>query len=331
MGLACSQVRFLALTARKADCEYGISVESMHKMALTREMTELSQEYYSRLQSKNIAFYSNGKYNKINYSYLMGYGINSDPVLNRDKYPLKEDNSMILSDYKGQVILSNEYADAITTVLGPSAMGSDGRGGTFSLDNIAAIIAALLPGSNQQDIQTVIDDGMLESSSTNNLQNTLTGESTGEKVTVDTSQIVTDNLKSVVSFYYAIFSAAASNGWTTEYNKEMFRNEDYISDALVTGTFQLTSVDEFGQYDEQASLTYYVTAGLVAEINDSDKREEVTAWYNAEKDRISEKETQVDLTIDNLSTELEAINTELQSIQSLIDDAISSVFDWGSG
>ena len=32
----------------------------------------------------------------------------------------------------------------------------------------------------------------------------------------------------------------------------------------------------------------------------------------------------------DLKTELESINTEIQSIQSLIDDAISSVFDWGS-
>ena len=35
--------------------------------------------------------------------------------------------------------------------------------------------------------------------------------------------------------------------------------------------------------------------------------------------------------MDNLSKELESINTEIQSIKSLIDDAISSVFDWGSG
>ena len=35
--------------------------------------------------------------------------------------------------------------------------------------------------------------------------------------------------------------------------------------------------------------------------------------------------------INNLSTELEAINTEIQSVQSYLDDAISTVFDWGSG
>ena len=53
--------------------------------------------------------------------------------------------------------------------------------------------------------------------------------------------------------------------------------------------------------------------------------------YTGIKYKLTEKETYIDLHMDELSTELEAINTEIQSIQSLIDDAISSVFDWGSG
>ena len=61
MGLACSQARLLTLTARKADCEYGISMNSMHKMALTREMSELSQDYYSKLQAKKISYYPRHK------------------------------------------------------------------------------------------------------------------------------------------------------------------------------------------------------------------------------------------------------------------------------
>ena len=71
MALAASQARLLTLTERKADCELGISIRSMRKMALTREQSNLTKEYYSRLQSKTIAYYDNGKYNKINYNYLM--------------------------------------------------------------------------------------------------------------------------------------------------------------------------------------------------------------------------------------------------------------------
>ena len=330
MGLACSQIRLLTLTARKADCEYGISIDSMQKMALSREQTQLSQEYNSKLKAKQISYYANGKYNKINYSYLMGYGNNYAAVTGGTQ-PLKSQNSMILTDFKGQVVMSKAYASAITSVLGSSAMDSQGRGGTFSTDQIPAILATLLPGFTEEQFKNAIDGKSQDSTSydANGVQ-TITGNSTGNKVTVDNTETTTKKIQSIVDFYYPIFQAAAANGWTTEYNNDMGTNDDYVSDALSSGTFQLATVNDEGNYDPDTSLTYYVTSGLVAQNNNSEVREEVTAWYEAEKARISEKEDYLDIDMDNLSTELESINTEIQSIQSLIDDAISSVFDWGS-
>lgn len=330
MGLACSQIRLLTLTARKADCEYGISIDSMRKMALTREQTQLSQEYYSKLKSKQISYYDNGKYNKMNYSYLMGYGANY-LAITAGTQPLKKDNSMILTDYKGQVVMSDTYAKAITKVVGSSIMDANGKGGTFSTDNIPAILAEIIPEYSEEDFETIINNGSVHSEYGAHGVNTQTGEETGTQMTVDSSDKTTKLLQSIVDFYYPIFQAAAANGWTTEYNQDMATNDDYISDALVTGSFQLADVNEDGNYDPEASLTYFLTAGLVTENNNSDVREEITAWYNAEKARITEKENYIDLDMDNLSTELESINTEIQSIQSLIDNAIQSVFDWGNG
>ena len=330
MGLACSNIRLLTLTARKADCEYGISIDSMRKMALSREQTQLSQEYNSKLKAKQISYYANGKYNKINYSYLMGYGNNYSAITGGTQ-PLKSQNSMILTDFKGQVVMSKAYASAITSVLGSSAMNAQGRGGTFSTDQIPAILAKLLPGFTEDQFKNAIDGKSQDSTSydANGVQ-TITGNSTGNKVTVDNTETTTKKIQSIVDFYYPIFQAAAANGWTTEYNNDMGTNDDYVSDALSSGTFQLSTVNDEGNYDPDTSLTYYVTSGLVSQNNNSEVREEVTAWYEAEKARISEKEDYLDIDMDNLSTELESINTEIQSIQSLIDDAISSVFDWGS-
>ena len=330
MGLACSQIRLLTLTARKADCEYGISIDSMQKMALSREQTQLSQEYNSKLKAKQISYYANGKYNKINYSYLMGYGNNYSAITGGTQ-PLKSQNSMILTDFKGQVVMSKAYASAITSVLGSSAMDSQGRGGAFSTDQIPAILAKLLPGFTEDQFKNAIDGKSQDSTSydANGVQ-TITGNSTGNTVTVDNTETITKKIQSIVDFYYPIFQAAAANGWTTEYNNDMGTNDDYVSDALSSGTFQLATVNDEGNYDPDTSLTYYVTSGLVSQNNNSEVREEVTAWYEAEKARISEKEDYLDIDMDNLSTELESINTEIQSIQSLIDDAISSVFDWGS-
>lgn len=327
--LACSQVVLLTLTARKSDCEYGISVDSMEKMALTREQTALSKEYYSKLQSKQISFYANGQYNKMNYNYLMGYGQNYLAITGGTQ-PLKTENSMILTDYRGQVVLSKAYADAITSVLGASAMDANGRGGTFSVNQIPEILGELIPGHSAEEFQALIDNNKVNSEYTASNVQTTTGEATGEKTVVDSSDKTTKILQSIVDFYYPIFSAAASNGWTTEYNQEMSNNENYVSDAIVNGTFNLATVGDEGNYEPDTSLTYYVTNGWVQSRTDSSVREEITAWYNAEKERITEKENYLDIDMDNLSTELEAINTEIQSIQSFIDEAISSVFDWGS-
>ena len=152
----------------------------------------------------------------------------------------------------------------------------------------------------------------------------MSGQDTGKNTTVDNSTAVQEKYQALVDFYLPIFNAAASNGWTTEYNKEMCLNDNYVSDALVSGSFQLATVNDDGSYHENDSLTYFVTDGSVESRTDSDVREEITAWYNAEK------ETYIDLHMDELSTELEAINTEIQSVQSIIDDATSSIFDWGT-
>lgn len=330
MGLACSQIRLLTLTARKADCEYGISVDSMHKMALTREMSELSSEYYSRLKAKNICYYANGQYNAINYNYLMGYGINYLPITSGTS-PLKTDNSMVLTDYNGLTVLSNDYAKAIISVLGSGAMDAKGRGTTFSSEHLARIMAAIEHSPvDAATYQKVIEGGQVDASFAANIINTLSGSITGQ-TQANITEEATNYVKKLVDFYKPIFLSAANNGWTTEYNKDMAVNDNYISDAINSGTMRLTSVNEYGDFDPDANLTYFVTAGLVESRNDSDVREEITAWYNAEKERITEKENLLDIHMGDLSTELEAINTEIQSIQSLIDDAISSVFDWGNG
>jgi hypothetical protein len=332
MGLACSQIMLLTLTRRKADCEYNISVDSMNKMAITREMNELSSEYYSKLQSKKVAYYANSQYHNMTYGYLMGYGKNYTALDSDSGYDLKSENSMILTDYKGQVVLQDSYASAITNVLGSSAMNSNGQGGTFSKDKIAEILENFFPGFTAEEFQNVIDgDDASSTSYSATTTNTLTGESTGTSTTVDNTSTNTSQIQKIVDFYYPIFAAAASNGWTTEYNNDMNANDDYVSDALITGSFQLATVNDYGEYQEGTSLTYYVTAGLVQTRTDSDDREEITAWYNAEKAIINEKEDALDIEMDDLSTELESINNEIQSIQSYIDDAISSVFDWGSG
>ena len=118
------------------------------------------------------------------------------------------------------------------------------------------------------------------------------------------------------------------------------------NDALKDGQREINSLNEQlnlqGVKVKNNTKAYRELQDVLEEIGYVEKKKktsaprkqatsEVKKQTEAEKERVSDKETILDLYIDEMSTELEAINTEIQSIQSLIDDAISSVFDWGSG
>ncbi len=327
MGLSIDNIRLLTLTRRKADLEYNISINAMEKMALAREQSDLSKEYYSRLQAKNITYYANGQYNKMDYGYLMGYTCNTLNMMYNNSSMLKKDNSMILTDASGLVVLGSSYVSTMTKVLGSGCMDSKGRGGTFSTDKIPALIASVAGAPlTEENVEKVMKGGTVEGSYSADVLNTLSLESTGSS-TVNNSNTITDMYQKIIDFYEPIFKAAAANGWTTEYNTGMDNNDDYVNDALVSGMFQLAQVNEHGGYDPDTSLTYFLLSGLVTERTDASIREEITAWYNSEKELINEKESWLDIEIQDYSTELEAINTEMEALKSQMEDDMKP-FEW---
>lgn len=318
MALAALQVNLLCLTTRKADVEYGLSINALEKMQITRESSKLAQEYNSKLKMKDVVRYSNGQCINIDYGYLMGYGSNFSPIINGTQ-PVKENPLMMLADYKGQVVLSSQYANAIVSVLGSSIMDSNGRGGTFSQDKIPEIMSALFPGFTPEEIEEGVETYNWSATTVN----TVTGEETGS-TTVDTADLYNQMLQKIVDFYLPIFQAAASNGWTTEYNDQIAQNDRYISDSIFSGTFQLIGVDYSGNYDERTSLEYFVTVGEVQTMTTAETRENVTSWYNLRKAEIKEKEDYLDIEKGELDAELEATKVQIESTESLIKQAMES-------
>ena len=109
-------------------------------------------------------------------------------------------------------------------------------------------------------------------------------------------------------------------------------NTDNLQEGLQSGIYQLVEVASKtnGTYTKAHGLDYFETLNYVTEKSDSDSRESVTAWYNAAKADLSEKEDYWDAEITALSSELNAITTEIESVKSLRQNAIESTFKWGS-
>jgi hypothetical protein len=443
MGLAVSQIRLLALTTRKADIELQMQVDSKRKQMLTRKSTELSQQYYSKLQDANVQYATSNGYEDVTYSYLMGDSTNGNYTSDflqqiatgSGDYAQKSNGGMILTDQYGQVVLNNEMAlivekakddnqGASVTATTASALwmfmeqnqdvsaisslmaklnglsigkeealkymelmiknGGYQNGGTlyYNANSGQYVESATLASSTSLSSEDVVTPQagycyqVLNSSG--GIYNSIAGNFyDGTDFTALTKQQAI-YLGNLINYFGPMISAAIQNGssgtssitktvndgmgsvtqtdgiytYTNARGSEVSASTYYtytISDdgnksynnalnleklqaGFKSGTYQLCMVSDVtkGSYHKNTTLEYFVNKNYVVQKTDSSKREEITAWYNAEEAAISEKETYWDTEITNLSTELSSVNTEISSVKTLKSDAIKSVFDWGS-
>lgn len=103
MGLSAAQARLLTITARKSDCEFQSMTLSHQKIALSRNMERLSNEYQNSLNQTKLVY----DYYGTNQSNLaLDYGLLMTPSIYNDYYP------KLVTDAKNRVVLNSAYAAA---------------------------------------------------------------------------------------------------------------------------------------------------------------------------------------------------------------------------
>ncbi len=103
MGLAASQARLLTITARKSDCEFQSMRYSHQKIALSRSMTDISNEYQNSLNLTKLVYdyYGNG-----DTSTLLSYNLLMTPSQLNGFLPT------LVTDGAGKAVLNKQYAAA---------------------------------------------------------------------------------------------------------------------------------------------------------------------------------------------------------------------------
>ena len=103
MGLAAGQARLLTITARKSDCEYESMRLSHQKIALSRELSDLSNEYQNSLDQTKLVY---DYYGTGDTSTPLSYGLLMSPSVLNDYLPVT------ITDSLGRVTLNSKYAAA---------------------------------------------------------------------------------------------------------------------------------------------------------------------------------------------------------------------------
>ena len=101
MGLAASQARFLAITARKMNCEFESMQIAQDKLSVTRDLQKVSEEYQNSLNATKLVWDTAD-----NDVYNLSYAAMMTPST------INEYNAYMLTDSSGKIVLSSSMFKA---------------------------------------------------------------------------------------------------------------------------------------------------------------------------------------------------------------------------
>ncbi len=180
MGLSASQARLLTITARKSDCEFQSMSLSHQKIALSRDMENITSAYQNALNKTKLVydFYGTGSSDlALNYNLLM------TPSIYNDYFP------KLVTDATNRVVLNPALA-AAARAAGIPAEGLGGTGSSYMRDAFFKALGA----------QGVITAQQLKSIQNTEFDNTI-GVGRNLVSAVNTESITYDELVELLDTY----------------------------------------------------------------------------------------------------------------------------------
>lgn len=143
---------------------------------------------------------------------------------------------------------------------------------------------------------------------------------------------LTAEQESQINFYDELFSTIAEKGWT--FNEKVSEPE-YLNQMLQNNLYMITTVERNGEYnddsdvfewDNEYSTDIASNCNNIFAVSDNEGIYEAMAEYEYQKNLIHRKESQVDLKMKDLETELQSINSIIESTKKIEQENIEKNF-----
>ena len=242
MGLAASQARLLTITARKSDCEFQSMRYSHQKIALSRDLANLSAEYQNSLDQTKLVydFYGTG-----DETMPLSYSLMMTPSELNGYLPT------LATDASGKVVLNSKYAAAARA----AGIPQEGLG--------------CLPSTDVRNrfLQGMADSGVITQSAANTYMGIQYAQSMGNGTTdLVTTKVEQMTLKEMLEYYesgefdnipyaYSNETMKATLEAGTNVREVSFRSEDGGVGGLTDGNITLGNILN-GSYQILCSTNY---------------------------------------------------------------------------
>lgn len=143
----------------------------------------------------------------------------------------------------------------------------------------------------------------------------------------ESGELLTNDIEQKIDFYDELFSSIAEKGWV--YNNSV-TDDEYLNQMLQNNMFTITEVHRQHHCDQEKGHYYtntYVTdiadnMTNIYPVTDEEAILEAQIEYENEKRTINDKETKIDLRMQDLKTEVEAINNMIKGLETVMKDNI---------
>lgn len=244
MGLAASQARFLAITARKADCEFQSMSIAQEKLSITRQLSQASSDYEDALDSTKLVW---------DYDDDTTYDLTYDILMSPSE--LNGYTPYLLTNAKGQIVLDTQLAAAADAAkLDPSG------GTTGSLAGRNEFVQALanvgyISGSTAATIIGDEETGSVEWSAFAGFGGDTLDKSAASAVTLGT----------LMSYYEQVEELSASQAAVSDY-ADLYTALKNLSSVFATVLNDDGEADD-GTTTGESNTSLYIN-GTTADDND---------------------------------------------------------------
>jgi len=134
-----------------------------------------------------------------------------------------------------------------------------------------------------------------------------------------------------MDYFDAVFKLISKNGWVYDENinrsdRSQQANNQYINAMFENNMYYITEVETLDGTDFNYAQKLAHNVSHVFQVLDTDAQNAALSKYESEKAEITSKEKQLDIRMNKLETEQDAISTEMQSLKKIIDDNVSNTF-----
>ena len=298
MGLSASQARFLQLTARRGDIEYEAQRINFERLQLASNLSDASNKYEEATTNRQLTFsFNTGSgvqevvLSYANYKNYMNQQLENLSIADKPYFLVSQSGKFVVSSEEERDEMIERYGDV-------------------KYDSIESIQAAKIKIATETDETKITDEDRRLAAID------LTGE-------YRTKTIVGEDGSEKEYYVHQKYSEKDFVIAPDLDNVDVFQN------AIKEGVYFFAQLEPSSESDEKVlKIKGWETLGGGAISEEYDKTDDAAAEaeFKTTQARIQKLDKKLELRLDQLETQRNAITTEMESIEKVIQDNIEQSF-----